>query len=148
MTLEKLQKEMIIAMKNKDKERKEVLSAMIDSVKKASITSKGRVEITEKLVDETLIKYQKLIQEMVDTCPPTRPEKCEEYKKQLVVVKEFAPQLITDESEIANLITTLIPKDIEMAKRNKGNIMKILMPTLKGKVDGKILQKVLDERLV
>ena len=37
MTLEKLQSEMIIAMKNKDKVRKSVLSGLVDAVKKASM---------------------------------------------------------------------------------------------------------------
>ena len=50
MTLEKLQSEMIQAMKNKDKFRKSVLSGLVDTVKKASMTNKGRVEITEQLV--------------------------------------------------------------------------------------------------
>ena len=43
MTLEILQAEIIAAMKNKDKERKQVISNMIDSVKKASMTTKGRI---------------------------------------------------------------------------------------------------------
>ena len=47
MTLEKLQSEMVQAMKNKDKMRKSVLSGLVDAVKKASMTNNGRVEITE-----------------------------------------------------------------------------------------------------
>ena len=57
MKLEMLQKEKINAMKNKDELRKSVLTEMIDMVQKTSITPKGRIEITEQLVDETLIKY-------------------------------------------------------------------------------------------
>ena len=79
MKLEMLQKEKINAMKNKDELRKSVLTEMIDMVQKTSITPKGRIEITEQLVDETLIKYQKMVQEMIDTCPANRPEKLAEY---------------------------------------------------------------------
>lgn len=148
MTLEKLQAEMIAAMKSKNKERKEVISAMIDSVKKASMTPKGRIEITEKLVDETLIKYQKLTQEMVDTCPGHRPEKREEYERQLAIVKEFAPQLETDEVVIRNMITSAMADiSIEPVKSNKGQIMKVIMPQLKGKCDMKIAQKLINEML-
>lgn len=57
MTLEMLQQAKITAMKNKDMETRDI----IDSVQKAAITSKGRVEITEQLVNEVLIKYQKSV---------------------------------------------------------------------------------------
>ena len=148
MTLEILQAEMIAAMKNKDKERKQVISNMIDSVKKASMTPKGRIEITEQLVDETLIKFQKMTQEQIDTCPGHRADKREEYERALAIVKEFAPQLITDESEIANMITSALANtSIEPTKKNKGQIMKVIMPVMKGKADGKIVQKVINGML-
>ena len=148
MTLEILQAEMIAAMKNKDKERKQVISNMIDSVKKASMTPKGRIEITEQLVDETLIKFQKMTQEQIDTCPGHRADKREEYERALAIVKEFAPQLITDEAKIANMITSALANtSIEPIKKNKGQIMKVIMPIMKGKVDGKIVQKVINGML-
>ena len=148
MTLEILQAEMIAAMKNKDKERKQVISNMIDSVKKASMTPKGRIEITEQLIDETLIKFQKMTQEQIDTCPGHRADKREEYERALAIVKEFAPQLITDEAEIANMITSALANtSIEPTKKNKGQIMKVIMPIMKGKADGKIVQKVINGML-
>ena len=72
MTLENLQAARTAAMKTGDMATKNVLSNMIDACQKAAITPKGRVEITEQLVDETLIKYQKTVQEMIDTCPADR----------------------------------------------------------------------------
>lgn len=149
MVLETLQTEMITAMKNKDKERKQVISNMIDSVKKASMTPKGRIEITEQLVNETLIKFQKLTQEQIDTCPGHRPEKREEYERALAIVKEFAPQLETDEKVIRNMITSAMANtSIEPTKQNKGQIMKVIMPTLKGKCDMKIAQKLINDILL
>ena len=148
MTLEKLQFEMVQAMKNKDKRRKSVISGMVDAIKKASMTNNGRVEITEQLVDETLIKFQKMTQEQIDTCPGHRADKKEEYEKALAIVKEFAPQLITDEVEIANMITSALTNtSIEPTKKNKGQIMKVIMPIMKGKADGKIVQKVINGML-
>jgi uncharacterized protein YqeY len=145
MTLEKLQSEMIQAMKNKDKLRKSVLSGMIDAVKKASMTNKGRIEITEQLVDETLLKYKKTVQEQIDTCPSERTETLEEYKAQMAVVAEFTPTLITDETEIKYLILDIvnINNDVELTKSNRGYIMKIIAPVLKGKVDMSVVNKVL-----
>lgn len=145
MTLEKLQSEMIQAMKNKDKLRKSVLAGIVDAVKKASMTNNGRVEITEQLVDEVLLKYKKMVQEQIDTCPDDRIETLEEYKAQMAVVSEFAPTLITDETEIHYLILDIINinNDVELTKANRGYIMKIVAPVLKGKADMRIVNKVL-----
>lgn len=143
MTLEKLQSEMIQAMKNKDKLRKSVLSGLVDAVKKASMTNNGRVEITERLVDEVLLKYKKMVQEQIDTCPTDRTETLEEYKAQMAVVAEFAPTLITDETEIRYLILDIVNNEYEFTKANRGKIMKVIAPILKGKVDMSIVNKVI-----
>ena len=143
MTLDKLQYEMIQAMKNKDKLRKSVISGLVDAVKKASMTNNGRVEITERLVDEVLLKYKKMVQEQIDTCPADRPETLEEYKAQMAIVAEFAPTLITDETEIRYLILDIINNEHEFSKSNRGILMKIIAPVLKGKADMSIVNKIL-----
>ena len=143
MTLEVLQSNMITAMKSGDKLRKSVLSGMIDTVKKASMTSNGRIEITEQLVDEVLLKYKKMIQEQIDTCPTERTETLAEYKAQMAIVAEFAPTLITDETEIRYLILDIINNEIEFSKANRGVIMKIVSRVLKGKADMGVVNKVL-----
>ena len=148
MKLEMLQKEKIAAMKNKDEIRKSVLTDMIDTIQKASITSKGRIEITEQLVDETLIKYQKMTQEMIDTCPASRADKLAEYEAAMAIVKEYAPQLITDETKIKGIILDVLSNEYTLEKKNRGQIMKIVMPALKGKVDMAIANKVIGSMLV
>lgn len=144
MTLEKLQNEMIAAMKSGNKLRKSVLSGIVDAVKKASMTNKGRVEITEQLVDEVLLKYKKMVQEQIDTCPADRTETLNEYKAQMTVVAEFAPTLITDETEIEDMIFKHADSaHMPLIKSNRGQIMKLIAPAFKGKVDMSIVNKVL-----
>ena len=136
MNLETLNKARIDAMKNKDKLRKESISTLIDALYKASIGPKGRIEITDELVDAAILKEKKTVQEMIDTCPADRVETLQEYKLRLAIINEFAPQLITDAQEIENFIRSL---GIELTKANRGNIMK----ELKGKVDMKTANQVL-----
>lgn len=143
MNLETLQKDKIAAMKIGADLKKQVLTDMIDAVQKAAITPKGRKEITEDLVAETLIKYQKMVQEMVDTCPESRVQTLATYKAQLEIVKEYAPQLITDEDEIAGTIKNICyTLAIELTKQNRGKVMKAIAPHLKGKADMAIVNKV------
>ncbi len=142
MNLEILQKDKIKAMKEGASLKKEVLTDMIDSIQKASITPKGRVEITEELVNEVLIKYQKMTQEMIDTCPESRVQTLAIYNARMDIVKEYAPQLVVDEAEITNMITSMC-EGIEMTKKNRGQIMKTIMPQLKGKVDMSVANRVI-----
>ena len=134
---------MIQAMKNKDKLRKSVLSGIVDAVKKASMTNNGRIEITEQLVDEVLLKYKKMVKEQIDTCPAERTETLEEYKAQMEVVAEFAPTLIADEAEIRHLILDAVNNEMEFSKANRGKIMKVIAPVLKGRADMGVVNKVL-----
>ena len=148
MTLENLQAARTAAMKAGDMATKNVLSNMIDACQKATITPKGRVEITEQLVDEVLIKYQKTIQEMIDTCPADRTELMEKYIAEMAVVKEFAPQLMTDKGEIERTINDILNGEVPLTKANRGSIMKLITPYFKGKADMKIVSQVVAEMLV
>ncbi len=143
MTLEVLQSNMIAAMKSGNKLRKSVLSGLVDAAKKASMTSNGRIEITEQLVDEVLLKYKKMVQEQIDTCPAERTETLAEYKAQMAIVAEFAPTLITDEAEIKLMILDLVNSEMAFTKANRGKIMKIIAPVCKGKADMGVVNKVL-----
>jgi uncharacterized protein YqeY len=149
MTLEKLQSEMIQAMKNGDKFRKGILADMIGNVKKAAIDKNCRDNITEELVDEVLLKCKKTAQEMIDTCPADRVETLAEYNKQLEIINEFAPTLMTDEDVICKMIKYLMTENnIEPTKKNKGAVMKTIMPVFKGKADMKVVNKVVGDILV
>lgn len=148
MTLEYLQKEMIKAMKAGEKVRKEVLSGVISTIKKIAIDKKQKDNITEDLVSEALLKEKKTLEEMIDTCPLDRTDLLGEYGYKLGIIKEYAPQLLTDETEIKHRFIEIIRENnIEPLKSNKGAIMKIVMPIFKGKADMKVVNKVISTNL-
>ena len=80
MTLDFLQKEMIAAMKNKDKERKNTISSLVQAVQKFGIDNKCKDNVTEDQINAVILKEKKTVQEMIDTCPADRVETLEEYK--------------------------------------------------------------------
>ena len=148
MTIEKLQELKIAALKSGDMNTKRVLSDMIDTCQKAAITPKGRIELTEQLVDETLIKYQKTVQEMIDTCPSSYEDKLKQYKADMEIVKQYAPQLITDKETIANRVKEIAgAQGIELVKANRGALMRSISAELKGKADMKIVSAVVGDIL-
>lgn len=143
MTLEQLKQEMIAAMKSGDKFRKGVISVAIAQIKNAAIDKGCRDDIPESLVNEVLIKAKKTCQEMVDTCPESRTDLLEDYKKQFEIICEFAPQLIADPDEIKQLVIEYAEgAKISLRKENRGTIMGILSRNLKGNVDMSVVNKV------
>ena len=147
MTLGKLQNEMIASLKSGDKMRTNIITDIIGNVKRAAIDKNCRDNIPESMVDEVLLKYQKMVQEQIDTCPAGRVEALAEYKRQMEIVAEFAPILIADEEEIRCLILDVVNGEVEFSKANRGKIMKIIVPILKGKADMSVVNTVIGKLL-
>ena len=140
MTLEKLQAEMIAAMKSKNKLRKETISSMVQAVKKFSIDNMCKDNVTEEQINAVILKEKKTLQEMIDTCPVNRAETLAEYNAKMAVVNEFAPQLMINEKDIENFVNSL---NIELVKTNRGKII----AALKGKADMKIANQIVGKML-
>lgn len=143
MTLEILQKEMIAAMKLHNKTRKETISSLIGAIKKVAIDEKCKDNITEELVDKVLLKEKKTVQEMIDTCPADRTETLVEYNQRMDIINEFVPKMMNEEETRKAVYHILTTVDIQQS--GKGAIMKVVMPRLKGKADGKVINKVVSE---
>ena len=139
MTFEKLQQDMIAAMKARDADRKEVLSNLVSAAKKAAIDKQCRDNITEEIVDAAILKELKTAKEQIDTCPAEREELMAKYKYNYDVSASYAPQMMSEEE-----IRATLEKDFAdvIATKNKGQIMKTIMPAFKGKADGKLINQI------
>ena len=139
MQFETLQKDMIAAMKAKDKVRKDAISSLIAAVKKVAIDEGTREDIPEELVDRVILKEIKSVKEQIDSCPESRTDLLEEYKARYDVINEYAPKLLSEDEIKAILLDKFADA---VATKNKGQIMKVAMPELKGKADGKVINQV------
>ena len=139
MQLETLQKDMVTAMKARDKSRKDSISSLISAIKKVAIDEGCRDDIKEELVDRVILKELKTAKEQLDTCPADRTDLIEEYTARYDVIKEYAPALMSGE-EVKALLQEQFAEVI--SSKNKGMIMKTVMPVLKGKADGKVINEV------
>lgn len=140
MTLEKLQADMITAMKNRNPREKEVLSSLVSAVKKFGIDNLCKDNMTEEQVDAVILKEKKTLQEMIDTCPDTRLDLKSEYEAKMVILMRYAPFLREDPEDIKIFVESL---GIELVKANRGKIM----AALKGKADMKIANQVVGQML-
>lgn len=142
MQFEQLQKDMVAAMKARDKARKDSISALISAIKKVAIDEGCREDIKEKLVDRVILKELKTVKEQLDSCPADRTDLLEEYQARYDVINGYAPSMMSAE-EVKAFITEKFADVV--ASKNKGMIMKNVMPELKGKADGKVINEVVGE---
>ena len=142
MQIEQLQKEMIAAMKAKDKPRKDAISSLVSAVKKAAIDAGCRDDIKEDMVDQVILKELKTVKEQIDSCPAERTDLLAEYQQRYDIMSEYAPAMLSEE-EVRKILTEKFADVI--ATKNKGQIMKTVMPELKGKADGKLIGQVVAE---
>ena len=142
MTIEELRKDMVAAMKAKDKERKEAISSLVSAAKKAGIDAGCRDDIPESMVDQVILKELKTVKEQIDTCPVAREDLKAEYQFRYDVISQYAPKQLSPE-EVKKVIEEKVADVI--ATKNKGAIMKAVMGELKGKADGKVINQVVAE---
>ena len=142
MQMEQLQKDMIAAMKAKDKTRKDAISALISAIKKVAIDEGCREDIKEELVNRVILKELKTVKEQLDSCPADRTDLLEDYQARYDIMNEYAPAMMSAE-EVKAFITEKYAEVV--ASKNKGMIMKNVMPELKGKADGKVINEVVGD---
>lgn len=142
MQMEQLQKDMVAAMKAKDKVRKDAISSLISAVKKVAIDEGCRDDIKEELVDRVILKEMKIVKEQIETCTEDRVELRTNYQATYDIIKEYAPSMMS-EDEVRSYILDKFSDAV--ATRNKGQIMKSVMGDLKGKADGKVINQVVGQ---
>ena len=142
MEFTKLQKDMVAAMKARDKVRKDAISSVISAVKKVAIDEGCRDNIEDALVDRVILKELKSVKEQIDTCPAERADLLEQYQARYDIINEYAPKLMSKEE----VKVCLQEKFAEvLATGNKGQIMKAVMAEMKGKADGKVINQAVAE---
>ena len=133
---------MVEAMKAKDKERKDSLSMLLSALKNAQIDK--REELTEDEENAVVKKEIRQTQETYDMAPADRTDIREEAAARLAVYKEFAPEDMNVDQIRETIAKVLAELGIEApTAKDKGKIMKSLMPLVKGKADGKIVNEIL-----
>lgn len=139
--IDEVRSAMMAAMKAKDKERKDALSALLTALKNKAIDK--RADLTEEEETQVILKEIKQLKETIEMTPADRTDILTECNSRLAVLEEYAPKMM-DEAEIkagVSEVLTSLGLDAPTAKE-KGKIMKELMPKVKGKADGKLVSEV------
>lgn len=141
-----VRKAMMDALKAGDKPRKEALSLLLSALKAKNIDK--RADLTEDEENAVVYKEIKEAQETLDTTPADRPDVIDECKLRIAVWSEFAPARMDEDAIRAVIRDTLAELGIEApTAKDKGRIMKVLMPKLNGKAEGRLVNQLVGEAL-
>ena len=136
--IEVVRAEMVKAMKSHDKNRKDALSMLVAALKNAEIDK--RSALTEAEENAVVQKEIKQTKETLESCPDNREDIKKECEFRISVYNEFCPAMMTEEEIDAEIESVLAGLGIiNPTNKEKGTIMKELMPRVKGKADGKLV---------
>ena len=131
MTIEMLEQERNFARKNGNSERLLVLNDIIAKARAKETAGKKKIELTEQLVNDSLVEYRKMLKDGIKQMPEGHAVRAM-YERQLEILNEFCPTVLEDENQIKNLITKVLhEQNIEVSRKNRGRMMKALMPALR-----------------
>lgn len=144
--IDEVRSQMMAAMKNKEKERKDALSMLLSALKNKAIDK--REDLTEAEEYEVVKKEIKQTRETMELAPADRTDIREACAVRIAVYQEFAPEEMSEDAIKATVQEVLDALGImEPSGKDKGRVMKELMPKVKGKADGALVNKIVGEML-
>ena len=137
---------MYAAMKAKDKERKNALSMLLGALKAKAIDK--REDLTEAEENSIIAKEIKQCKDTIEMSPADRTDIIDQCKLRIAVYEEFAPKQMSEDEIKATIQSVLDELGItEPTGKDRGKIMKDLMPKVKGKADGKLVNQMVASML-
>ncbi|NBH27845.1 GatB/YqeY domain-containing protein [Lachnospiraceae bacterium] len=144
--IEEVRAQMMEAMKNRDKDRKDALSMLLSALKNKAIDK--RSDLTQAEEFEVVKREIKQTKETMELAPEDRSDIKEACAVRLAVYQEFAPEEMSEEAIRVQVTEVLEALGIaEPSGKDKGKVMKELMPRVKGRADGGLVNKIVGEML-
>ena len=143
--LDQLMNDIKTAMKNRETETLTVLRTIHAQIKDAT-TNAGR-EATDADVATVLAKAIKQRQDSIEQFKTGgRADLAEKEEREIQIIKRYQPQQLT-EPEIQALVKKCMAETGAQTKKEMGKVMQALMPHVKGKADGKIVNQIVSSLL-
>ncbi len=145
MLVEKLKKDMIDAMKNKDKDKLTVIRMVKAALDKERIDSKK--EINDDLLIDVVNKQVKMRNDSLEEFKKAeREDLIQQTEEELKILKDYLPEQLSDE-EIITIIDNVIKETNALSIKDMGKVMKDLTPKVKGKADMKKVSEIIKSKL-
>ena len=143
--VEKLEKDMIEAMKNKEKDRLTVIRMVKASLKQEQIDHKK--EINDELLIDVVNRQVKMRKEsIVEFEKGNRQDLIEKTQEEINILMNYLPEQLSKE-EVEKIIDEIFAEVKPEGQKDMGKVMKEATSKLKGKADMKEVSTIIKNKL-
>ena len=133
------------AMRNKDASKRTVIRTLMSAIKNAEIDSQSELDD-----DGIIVVFTKQAQQRKDSIEAyqkaERQDLVDNEKAELDFISQFLPAQMSEE-EIQKLVDKVIKELNATNPSDMGKVMGKLMPQIKGKADGKLVNSIVSSKL-
>ena len=142
---EKLMQDLKAAMKSHDKVRKDTITMVRAAIKQIEVDK--RVDLSdEEVIDIISKQYKVRVSSIEEFKRGGRDDLVAQTEEEIKILMEYLPKQLSDE-ELEDIIKEAIEKLSITTKRQIGELMKEVMPKVKGKADGKKVNSIASKYL-
>ncbi|MCF6408536.1 GatB/YqeY domain-containing protein [Pseudalkalibacillus salsuginis] len=143
--LDRLNQDMKQAMKNKEKQRLTVIRMVKASLQNESIKLGHELNGDEELtVLSREVKQRK--DSLQEFGKAGRDDLVENLRQEIAILNEYLPEQLSEE-EVDQLVKETIQQVGATSKQDMGKVMGAIMPKVKGKADGGLVNRLVQQNL-
>ncbi|MDA8354285.1 MAG: GatB/YqeY domain-containing protein [Firmicutes bacterium] len=146
MTLiERLNQDMKTAMKTKDKTALSVIRMVRSTLKNQEIDQKCPLSEEEAL--HLISKERKKLKDSLQEFEQAgREDLAEKVREEIAILEKYLPEQLSD-GELKEMVRETVQETGASSKADIGKVMKAIMPKVKGRADGKRVNRMVQEEL-
>jgi uncharacterized protein len=142
---ERLLDDLKTAMREKNTLRKDLLQIIRAGV--LQVEKDSRIELDDTGIAEVLAKeYKKRTETIAELAGSSRQDMVDKNRAEMAIIEEYLPKQLS-EAEIEDLVRQAISRSGAQSARDMGQVMKLLMPDVKGRADGKLVNQIVKRLL-
>ncbi len=133
------------SMKAKDKIRKQTITMIRAAV--LQIEKDTHEELDDEAITQVIAKQLKQRRDaMSDFEKAGRDDLIEQTNREIEVIETYLPKQLSHD-EIAQIVSETIAETGAQSPKDMGKLMKVLMPKVSGRADGKQVSQIVKEQL-
>lgn len=142
---DKLMEDLKSSMKNKDKIRKNVITMLRSAIKQREVDE--RIELDDDGIIDIVSKQVKQKRDAIDDFKKgNREDLVELTEEEVKILLEYLPEQLS-EDEVRVMVKEIIDETDAKSMKDMGKIMAKIMPKIKGRADGSIVNKIAKDYL-
>lgn len=142
---QKLQEDLKSSMKNKDAIKKSVITLVRSAIKQYEVDN--RVELGDEEIVDLIAKQLKQTRDSREEFAKAgREDLVSKAEAEIEVLKEYLPQQLSEE-ELNEIVISTISEVGATSMKDMKKIMTSIMPKVKGRADGKLINELVKKNL-